>query len=81
MPITTAISSQSYRDVQLLSRSKKKQDRTKTCLKRYLQKMMWKHTEQLNYVLDLHGTDEVQTFLQFAFQSTKFVLRWVDNAR
>lgn len=29
---------------------------------------------------DLHGPDEVQTFLQFAFQSTKFVLRQVDNA-
>lgn len=29
---------------------------------------------------DLRGTDEVRTFLQFAFQSTKFVLRWVDSA-
>lgn len=28
-----------------------------------------------------YSTDEVQTLLQFSFQSTKLVLKWVGNAR
>lgn len=28
-----------------------------------------------------YSTDEVQTLPQFSFQSTKFVLKWVGNAR
>lgn len=84
MPITTAISSQSYCEVQLLSWSKKKQDRTKDMLKMLPSEddvETYRTTQLCFQTYMAYITDEVQTLLQFSLQSTEFVLKWVGNAR